>query len=148
MIDFVDYYHIPATCKICGGVMVFVGVGEYRCEECGAVEYDDYGKVRQYLETHKGATAAEVELGTGVSQRTIRRLLKESRIEVAESSKAFLRCELCGKTIRSGTYCPECEVKIHRNLEEEQRIKKGRSMQGYSSYQGGDEGQRRFKRDQ
>lgn len=146
MNGFIDYYHIPGVCKKCGGVMVFVGVGEYRCEKCGEAEYDDYGKVRRYLEIHKGATAAEVEMGTGVSQKTIRRLLKESRIEVAEHSKAFLHCELCGKEIRCGAYCQECEIKIHRSLEEEQRAKLVQSMKGYSLQQGGDEGQKRFRR--
>ena len=26
-------------------------------------------------------------------------------------------CELCGKDIRSGRFCPECEMRVHRNLE-------------------------------
>ena len=41
-VDAMGYYNVPRLCKICGGVMVFKGVGEYRCEECGDVEYDDY----------------------------------------------------------------------------------------------------------
>ena len=45
-----DMYHIPRVCTECGGVMIFKGVGEYHCEECGAVDYDDYGKVRGYIE--------------------------------------------------------------------------------------------------
>ena len=36
-----DMYNIPRVCKECGGVMVFKGVGEYHCEDCGAVDYDD-----------------------------------------------------------------------------------------------------------
>ena len=33
-----DSYNIPRVCKNCGGVMVFKGVGEYRCEACGEVD--------------------------------------------------------------------------------------------------------------
>lgn len=55
-----EKYHIPQVCLNCGGVMVFKGVGEYRCEECGNVDFDDYGKVRQYIEGHPGANAAQV----------------------------------------------------------------------------------------
>ena len=55
-----DAYNIPRVCKECGGVMVFKGVGEYRCEDCGVVDYDDYGKVRCYIESNKGATAAQI----------------------------------------------------------------------------------------
>lgn len=141
-----DYYHIPRLCQKCNGVMVFKGVGEYQCEDCGFVDYDDYGKVRRYIETHKGATAAEIEASIGVSQRTIRRLLRESRIEVADSSKMFLHCEICNKKIRSGQYCVECEAKLHRNMEEEQRQKLKRQIKGYGTNHGGEDGQRRFMR--
>lgn len=143
----VDYYHVPHVCKECGGVMVYKGVGEYHCEDCGFVDYDDYGKVRLYIENHKGATAAEIESEIGVSQRTIRQMLRESRIEVAEGSKMFLRCEVCGRNIRSGRYCPECEIKMHRNLEEQQREKLRRDAKGFGMQHSGEEGQRRFIRE-
>ena len=72
-----EQYHIPRVCKKCGGVMIFKGVGEYHCEDCGAVDYDDYGKVRMYIEEHHGATAAQIEDAVGVSQRAIRQMLKD-----------------------------------------------------------------------
>lgn len=143
----VNYYHVPRTCKQCEGVMVYKGVGEYQCEECGFIDYDDYGKVRLYIEEHHGATAAEIEAAVGVSQRTIRQMLRESRIEVAEGSRSFLHCEICGKEIRSGRYCPECETKVHRGLEAEQREKHRKNEKGYGMQQGGEEGQRRFMRE-
>ena len=148
-INLMDGYNIPRVCKNCGGVMVFKGVGEYHCEDCGEVDYDDYGKVRLYIEEHRGATAAEIENASGVSQRTIRKLLKEGRLEVAENSKTFLSCEICGKPIRSGQYCPECEINVHRKIEEKQRqeMHKNKNTQGYSGPQKVDEGQRRFRRD-
>ncbi len=147
-VGLLDHYNIPRVCKSCGGVMIFKGVGEYHCEDCGEVDYDDYGKVRLYIEEHRGATAAEIEGAIGVSQRTIRRLLKEGRLEVAEGSKTFLSCEICGKKIRSGQYCPECEMNVHRKVEEQQReaLRKGKHAQGYGGPQKTDEGQRRFIR--
>lgn len=147
-IDLMNQYNIPRVCTSCGGVMVFKGVGEYHCEDCGEVAYDDYGKVRLYIEEHRGATAAQIENAIGVSQRTIRKLLKEGRLEVAENSKTFLRCEVCGKSIRSGRYCPECEINVHRKMEEKQRqeLQKSKHAQGYSGPQKVDEGQKRFRR--
>ncbi len=147
MDNLLDYYHVPRNCVKCGGVMVFVGVGEYHCEDCGEVAYDDYGKVRLYIEGHVGATVSEVEEATGVPRRTIRRMLKEGRIEVAEGSKTFLLCEVCGKAIRSGRYCPECEAKVHRSMEEKQRAQLAKDLKGYSLGQSGEEGQRRFVRE-
>ena len=146
-LDALDAYNIPRECKECGGVMIFKGVGEYHCENCGAVDFDDYGKVRGYIENHKGATAAQIEEAVGVSQRNIRRLLKEGRLEIAEGSKVFLRCEICGKQMRSGRYCPECEIKVHRNLEEKQRELLRKHSQGFGMEQKSEEGQKRFKRD-
>ena len=143
-----DVYHIPRVCKECGGVMIFKGVGEYRCEDCNAVDYDDYGKVRLYIEANRGATAAEIEGAVGVSQRTIRRLLKDGRIEIAEGSNVYLRCELCGKQIRSGQFCPNCEVKAHRRLEEKQRELMNRGTQGFGLDLRGEEGQKRFVREE
>lgn len=148
-IDIMDYYNIPRVCKICGGVMIFKGVGEYHCEDCGTVDFDDYGKVRLYIEEHRGATAAQIEGAIGVPQRTIRKLLKEGRLEVAEGSRTFLHCEVCGKPIRSGQYCPECEMNVHRKMEAQQReiLQKSKNAQGFTGPQKSEEGQRRFRRD-
>lgn len=140
-----DAYHAPKVCTKCGGVMVFEGVGEYRCEDCGVVAYDDYGKVRKFLEENPGANAVEVEQGTGVTQRTIRQMLRDSRLQVADSSQAFLHCELCGAVIRSGRFCTKCETRAHRNMEERQRMVK--NMQGYGMSKEGESGQRRFERE-
>ena len=139
-------YNRPMECAKCGGVMIFAGVGEYHCEDCDAVDYDDYGKVRNYLEAHRGATAAEVEMFTGVSQRTIRNLLKEDRLEISADSVAFLRCEICGRNIRSGRYCPKCLTDSNRRMEEEQRRKRSAKMQGHSMQQQSQEGAKRFNR--
>lgn len=142
-----DYYHTPRTCEKCGGIMIFKGVGEYHCEDCGAVAYDDYGKVRLYIEGHKGATASEIEGATGVPQKSIRQMLRESRIEVAENSKTFLRCEFCGKNIRSGRFCQECEEKYHRNMEEEKRQEQRKLAQGFGAEKKkAEEGEKRFIR--
>lgn len=141
-----DVYHIPRICTECGGVMIFKGVGEYHCEDCGRVAYDDYGKVRLYLEKNPGANAVAVEAETGVSQKTIRLMLKESRLQVAEGSPAFLHCENCGKVMRSGRFCPECEILYHRNVEEQQR--KINKLRGYGMDHGNsDSGHRRFMRE-
>lgn len=142
-----DEYHRPRVCTQCGGIMIFKGVGEYQCEECKALEYDDYGKVRLYIESHKGATAPEIEAATGVKQRTIRNMLKEGRLEVTPDSKAFLHCEICGKTIRYGRLCQECEVNYHRRLEEKQRQERKSNLQGFGLYTESASGEKRFKRE-
>ena len=117
----INTYNRPVTCSKCGGLMVFAGVGEYRCEDCKYVDYDDYGKVRLYIEQNRGATAAQIEKEIGVSQKSIRSMLRESKIEITAESKTFMKCEVCGTDIRSGRFCNKCETAFHRKLEEEER---------------------------
>ena len=63
-----DAYNRPKKCPECGGDMIFKGCGEYCCEDCRYTAYDDYGKVRNYVEQHAGVTAAQVSEATGVKQ--------------------------------------------------------------------------------
>lgn len=122
-------YNRPYECNMCGGIMVFKGVGEYECEDCRYLDYDDYGKARNYIEKNPGATAGEISEGTGVSQKSIRRMLKESRLEIATNSRVFLKCDICGANIRHGSLCDKCEVTYHRSVEEQERAK--RALAGY-----------------
>ena len=87
--------------------MVYKGLGEYQCEECGQMDYDDYGKVRNYLEHHRGANVAEISDATGVTHKSIRDMIKENRFEVVENRGGYLRCEMCGANINSGRLCPD-----------------------------------------
>lgn len=141
-----DIYHVPRSCEKCGGIMRYMGVGEYRCETCNTLAYDDYGKVRLYLEKHRGANAVEVEAATGVKQKTIRQLLKDARIEVTDNSKDFLVCEFCGKRLRYGRFCPQCEGIYQQNLEERQRKLRTQNLQGFGMGKISQEGEKRFKR--
>ena len=77
-----DDYNVPTRCSKCGKMLKYLGVGEYKCKECGYTEYDDYGLVRAYLEQNPGATAVQVEKATGVTQKTISLLVRQSKIEV------------------------------------------------------------------
>lgn len=116
-----EQYDVPKLCEKCGGIMVFQGVGEYICEKCGEKAYDDYGKVRNYLEHHRGANMGQIVNDTGVSRSRVLRMLKEGRFEVAESSVTFLKCEICGASIRWGKYCPDCEKTLHEQFEDKMR---------------------------
>lgn len=142
-------YNRPTYCEKCGGVMVFKGVGEYHCEDCGHVAYDDYGKVRNYIEQNVGANAAEASKATGVSQKAIRDMLKEAKLEIAPNSSFFLRCEICGASIRWGRFCPRCEANHHKDLEEMARQSRHRDDTfGYSTERKkGDDGAKRFSRE-
>lgn len=141
-------FDVPVTCEACGGNMIFKGVGEYACNQCGALAYDDYGKVRNYIEKHPGATQSDVSLATGVSKARIRQLLIEERIEVTPDSPIFLHCALCNADIRSGMYCPACAAKIKQDEAHVAKVVKDRQRKmGYATDAYNDaNGRRRFER--
>lgn len=142
-----DDFHRPTFCNICNGVLVYKGLGEYQCEECGASQYDDYGKVRNYLDGHRGANVAEISDATGVSHKSIREMIKEHRFEVIDNHGGYIRCEMCGANINSGRLCSQCETLYHRKLEEEARANRKAAISGGSAGLHGESGSKRFTRE-
>jgi tRNA(Ile2) C34 agmatinyltransferase TiaS len=136
----------PTICADCEGIMIFQGLGQYKCEKCGGIEYDDYGKVREFIEEHPGANVAQISENTGVSRKSINKMIKEERFEIRKDSKTFLLCEICGIPIRSGYVCKNCEATYHKQYEEE--VRKSNIKGGFGT--GGTEtatGAKRFKRE-
>lgn len=143
----IDRTNRPTYCEKCNGVMVFKGVGEYKCEDCGYLDYDDYGKVRNYIEKNPGATSAEASRETGVSQKSIRGMLRDARLEISPNSSVFLRCEICGEKIRYGRFCDKCETAYHRSIEEQARADRSSNVSGHSTERPKEEeGAKRFTR--
>lgn len=138
--------HKPVICSNCGERLEYKGVGEYKCPECKNLEYDDYGKVRNYLEKHRGATQGEVSEATGVAPNTIRALLKADKLEVAPGSAVFMVCEACGQSIRSGRFCDSCQAARNAQMQNAQRGSAGKNVQGFGKGSIDTSGARRFTR--
>lgn len=95
-------------CNICKDRVQFVGGGKYKCQSCGNIVADDFGKVKEFLEENGPSPAIVISTETGVSTQVIERFLKEGRIEIPEGSPYFIKCEKCGADIRYGRYCNSC----------------------------------------
>ncbi|MCR5000212.1 MAG: hypothetical protein K6A71_00290 [Lachnospiraceae bacterium] len=135
----------PGRCGECGGKLNYRGLGEYACEDCGNLEYDDYGKVRSYLEQHPGALQGEVSKATGVPANRIRGLLEQERIEISAGSGMFLHCEICGEKIRSGIRCPKCEALYKKEIEAQKRNARSKpDISGHSMNKEKGTGEMRF----
>lgn len=75
--------HKPKECSVCKSSDIeYLGLGQYRCKDCLNDMYDDYGKVRRYLEEHPGSTEVVVHAATGVSREVIRMFVQQDRIGV------------------------------------------------------------------
>lgn len=62
---------IPLECEFCGGDIELKSIGVYVCEKCGKENYDDFYKVRNYIETYGPAPALVISKYTGVSRASI-----------------------------------------------------------------------------
>ena len=78
------------------------------CPACFPIEEEEFRKIKEYLTEHPGASSNEVMQHIGVSLKSIRRYLREDRLEIVGDNKGFIRCKLCGKPVNSGYFCDGC----------------------------------------
>ncbi|MBP5330291.1 MAG: flagellar operon protein YvyF [Lachnospiraceae bacterium] len=105
------------TCSRCGRVITYPGFGAVLCRSCRELDEEEFGRVRDYLNEHGTANMYEISEATGVTEKTIRRYLLESRLEIPEGSPIYIKCEVCGCDIRSGRYCPDCAGRLSSELQ-------------------------------
>lgn len=138
---------IPYRCEECGGNHIkYQGVGTYICEDCRHEMFDDYGKVRNYLDEQRGATMHDVAMATGVPQNKIRQLIREERFEIAANSAIFMKCEMCGVDIRSGRYCEKCLKTVFEQEAMATKRERSKSLRGFGAAMTGAAGEKRFHR--
>jgi len=100
------------NCRKCGKIFNYIG-GAPICPQCKEKEEDDFKKVKEYLYQNPGASITQVSTELEISIELIKRFLRDGRLEItSDDGNLILECENCGKSIRSGRFCPDCE----RNL--------------------------------
>ena len=62
---------VPKECQYCGGTLKQTRIGIYTCINCGEENYDDFRKVRFYLEQVGNAPVSVIAEKTGVPIKTI-----------------------------------------------------------------------------
>ncbi|MGE5614011.1 MAG: MerR family transcriptional regulator [Bacillota bacterium] len=97
------------NCRRCGKIYNYIG-GPPICSVCRQEEEEDFQRVKKYLYENPGASMTQVSTELDISIEKIKRFLKEGRLEIAnDDGNLVLECENCGKSIKSGRYCDECE---------------------------------------
>lgn len=104
------------NCRRCGKLFNFKGHNV--CLGCLVKDEEDYLKVREYIETHSKPTVMEISQETGVDSSTINRFLREGRLaaEGIAINNGFLKCELCGASIKQGRYCDKCAKRMQKEI--------------------------------
>lgn len=111
------------NCIKCG--KLFIYTNNPYCPDCRASDEKDFRMVKDYLYDNPGKSLKEISEATDVSPDRILKYLREGRLEVAgEEESSFLKCERCGKGIKSGRYCNKCSLEIKNELLNSFNIKK------------------------
>ncbi len=102
------------NCRKCG--KIFNYIGSPICPICKQAEEEDFKKIKDYLYRNPGSSITQVSIELDIGVEKIRRFLKDGRLEITgDDGNMILECENCGKSIKSGRFCDECE----RNLASE-----------------------------
>ena len=96
-------------CTECGGKMKMVRSGEYACEKCGAIQMDDFGRIRDYMREHGAATKEEICVVLGIRAEVVNEYIRQQRLEKAGDTSGGGQCLLCGAPIRYGSICAKCK---------------------------------------
>ena len=118
-------------------------LGTYTCLQCGHENYDDFRKIRNYLEKVGSAPAIVISRNTGVSLKTIERFWMDEfeekfanlscvKVEIEEGSEdsgteAILVCKkenVILKTILREVLIPEKIAEIQKLVMENKKIPK------------------------
>ena len=105
------------NCRNCGCIFNYVA-GQMICPACREKLEKKFQEVKEYIRENKGVGIQEVAEACEVDQGQIRQWLREERLELSEDSAAYLRCESCGKAIRTGRFCEKCSMEMKKGLQE------------------------------
>jgi hypothetical protein len=95
-------------CKVCGRFFEAEVSSDY-CPSCKTLDDETYESVRKYLLTKPRASIFEVTSQLKIPVKTIKRFLREDRLEIVEADNGFLKCDTCGISIHSGYLCKSCK---------------------------------------
>lgn len=101
------------NCKRCGTVFPYQGIPI--CNSCKRQDEEDFLRVKKFLEEHPNTTLLELSNELEISVEKVKKFLKEGRLE-AIGANLMIECEACGKLIKNGRYCEECQNKTMKNL--------------------------------
>ncbi|MHB8063910.1 MAG: MerR family transcriptional regulator [Ruminiclostridium sp.] len=103
------------NCRRCGRMYNYIG-GPPICIDCKNADEVIFKKVKEYLYEKPGSSLSQVSMDLEVSVEKIRMFLKEGRLEITEGSNIILECERCGKAIRTGRFCDECQNQVSNDI--------------------------------
>ncbi len=102
----------PTYCSHCGERVYYIAGGKYSCKTCGNLNFDAYGKVKNFIEKNGMSSIIYMSQTIGVEPELIEMILEQGEVTIPKESKYYLECINCGCSIREGKYCSFCKRDI------------------------------------
>jgi len=115
------------NCPECGKIFNFVRTN--LCLECQEKEEQTFRVIREYISQHPGVSAIDVSRDTGISEEKILHFLRQGRLSIGGEKQIKLECELCGRFVSGGRYCPACQEKLTAGLKKIVREEKQKALE-------------------
>lgn len=103
------------NCRSCHRLFNYFS-GPDICPTCKEDLEKKFEIARDYIRDNNGASIPDVAEAAGVSTQMVKQWVREERLQFAKDSPVGIDCETCGKTIRTGRYCPDCRKKMEATL--------------------------------
>lgn len=109
----------PEGCE-CGGSFEYVGLGVYKCSNCGNIFKNEYAIIRDFVDKYgTNYSILEISEMTGIEKRLIDLFIKDGKFVTVEKQRV---CIICHQPIPSGIYCNRCALtQISDSMEENRR---------------------------
>jgi len=92
------------------------------CPNCIEAEEKEFNIIKEFLLDNPFATIFQVSVSLNISFKSIKRYLRENKLEIIERNNQkneFLSCLKCGTPIQCGCYCTKCATSVQNNYKSE-----------------------------
>ncbi|KAB3537356.1 hypothetical protein F8154_03435 [Alkaliphilus pronyensis] len=107
------------ACKKCKAPVHENSIYDY-CSSCIKLVEDTFDSIREYLRQYPNSTAFEIEQRLGIPIHVVNNYVRDGRLVEIPNEFLNLVCTRCGCLLLSAhhKYCPQCEVKMLREMED------------------------------
>jgi ribosomal protein L32 len=97
---------------------IFQYRGNPTCPDCIRELDTLFDAVKNFLYDNPRSSIAEICQATDVPESDLMTWMREGRLIMSKEAPPALRCEVCGKPIHSGRWCPACHANVVKGVED------------------------------